>query len=128
MAYHFKKSEAAADELVKWTLIAVGGYLALKLLQTTVAVGEGVTAIASGTKKALNSLGSAIGSGLFDLFWPASDQVGEMLFYTVTFPDGARHAIASGSVNGGGQFTYNNIRWQMLIEKSSKMRYAVPYP
>lgn len=78
--------------------------------------------------EALNDVGSAIGSGLFDLFHP--DQVGEMLFHIVTFPNGARHSIPSRSVDKNGQFSYIQpplaaTRWQLLTGKDGK-RYAAP--
>lgn len=79
---------------------------------------------------ALADVGSALGSGLFDLFHP--DQVGETIFYTVTFPappvsDGQRHAVPSRSVSAQGVFTlpqfYGSQRWQIVIGKDN-LKYA----
>lgn len=72
----------------------------------------------------LDSAGSAVGSGLFDLFHP--DPVGETTFYLVTFPDGVRHSVPSRSVNAKGIFQlpsfYGNKRWQLLVR--DRVKYA----
>lgn len=58
----------------------------------------------------LTATGEDIGSTLFD--WLNPDPTGEMLFYTVTFPDGSRHAIPSRSVvNGIFQNTGNGVNY-----------------
>lgn len=50
----------------------------------------------------LTDAGSKIGTTLYDIFHP--NQTGEMLYYTATFPDGTRHAIASTQVDANGKF------------------------
>ncbi len=112
------KSRKAADVLLRVGIYVIGGYALFKLLQGALFVGS----IPANVKNALGSVGSALGSGLFDLFHP--DQVGESLFYTPTFADGSRHAIASREVNALGQFTYQNTRYQLLTGRDG-MRYAV---
>jgi len=112
------KSRKAADELLRVGIYVIGGYALFKLLQGALFVGS----IPANVKNALGSVGSALGSGLFDLFHP--DQVGESLFYTPTFADGSRHAIASRSVTSLGRFVYNGSTFQLLTGKDGK-RYAV---
>lgn len=74
----------------------------------------------------LDTLSTAIGSGLFDLFHP--DPVGETTFYMVTFPDGQRHSVPSRTVSTKGVFTlpnfYGSTRWQLLIR--DRVKYAAP--
>lgn len=75
----------------------------------------------------LGNLGVSISSGLFEIWNPITgfkDPVGETLFYTVTFPDGKRHAVASSLVNSAGKFQFNGVWYQMVIGKADKMRYA----
>lgn len=79
-----------------WVLfaLAVGGYVVYRILSDRLG-------------NALESVGSAIGSGLFDLFH--RNQVGETLFYTVQFPpaplaDGQKHAVPSSTVDKEGRF------------------------
>jgi hypothetical protein len=65
---------------------------------------------------ALHNAGSAAGSAIFDWFHP--DQVGETIFYTVQFPDGSKHAIASRAVGSDGGFLFNNVRYRIRVDKS----------
>jgi len=76
--------------------------------------------------KALTSTGEAIGSGLFDFFHP--HQAGELLYYSVTFPNGDRHAIASGNVDSNGLFRFAlppmvEQTWQMIVDANGN-KYA----
>lgn len=75
-------------------------------------------------KDTLRTAGEAIGSGLFDLFHP--DQVGEMLFYKVRFPDGQFHSVPSRAVRPDGTFLNRNLApnyagdgkvYRLLIDK-----------
>jgi hypothetical protein len=100
-------------------VVAIGVYFVYRAIQEMADV-----------KDKLADVGSAIGSGLFDFFHP--DQVGETIFYSVTFPkspiaDGQRHAVPSRSVNAQGQFTlpqfFGSTRWQLLKGKDG-MKYA----
>jgi hypothetical protein len=87
----------------------------------------GIYSAGSGAKKALNSLGSALGTGLYEIFHP--NAVGEMLFYTVEFPDGQRHAVGSRDVDRSGRFTREGRRYQLVVEKGIKTgvnKFAVP--
>ena len=104
------------EKWLTWGAIAGVAYLAYQAVSTVASV-----------KGALNSLGSALGSGLYDLFHP--DQTGEMLYYTVQFPDGERHAVGSRTVDGSGRFTWGGRRYQLLVDKGVKKgvnKYAVP--
>lgn len=69
-------------------------------------------------KDKLQDIGEAISSGLFDFFHP--NAAGELLYYTVQFPDGKTHAVPSQSVNAAGQFTWrmDGKRYQLLVDKS----------
>jgi hypothetical protein len=75
---------------------------------------------------ALTSVGEAIGSGLYDFFHP--DPTGEMLFYTVRFPDGQWHTVPSKTVGSNGRFKFlDGITYQLLerIGEVGRNRYAV---
>jgi len=54
----------------------------------------------------------------------SSDDAGESLYYTVTFPDGARHAIPSLSVAANGTFTYAGKKY--LLGHTGTTRVARP--
>lgn len=108
------------ENLITIGVVAVGAYFVYRAIQE-----------AANVKDKLADVGSAIGSGLFDFFHP--DQVGETIFYSVTFPklpigDGQRHAVPSRSVSSQGQFTlpafFGSKRWQLLVDKNG-MKYAV---
>lgn len=100
------------DKLVNLAIIAAGAYIVYKVSKTVPKVGA-----------ALNSVGSAIGSGLYDLFH--KDQTGEMLYYTPVFPDGSRHAIASGDVSDDGKFFYMLKSYQLVTPKDGGLRRAI---
>lgn len=104
------------EKLLTWAAIAGIGFFGYKIY-------SGLSAV----KDSLSSLGSALGSGLYDLFHP--DQTGEMVFYNVLFPDGQKHAIPSRSVDSSGRFTYQGRRYQLLVDKGKQSgvnKYAVP--
>lgn len=66
------------------------------------AIGAGAAAVGS----ALTTTGNALGSGLYALFGPSDAQIlGNMVYLTVTFPDG-RHAVPANTVNSDGTFTW----------------------
>lgn len=105
------------EKWLTWAAVAGVAYVGYKIYSTV----SGAADVVSG---ALNSTGSAIGSGLYDFFHP--DQTGEMLFYTVTFPNGERHAIGSREVDSSGRFTYNARRYQIVTKKGTSQKYATP--
>lgn len=77
--------------------------------------------------KALNSVGSALGTGLYDLIHP--NELGETTFYMVNFPNGSRHSIPSSQVNAKGQFRYALVpevekTWQLMKDVKTGMRVA----
>jgi len=80
----------------------------------------------------LKQVGGKIGSGIYDAFHPASEQVGEQLYYTPTFPDGKRHAVGSMSVAQDGTFKlpafYGSTLFRLMTDRVSKLRVAVPVP
>jgi hypothetical protein len=62
------------------------------------------------------ALGSKIGLTLYD--WIHPDTVGESLYYMVTFPDGARHSIASHTVDSSGRFSWGGQNYVMKSDAS----------
>lgn len=109
------------EKILTWGAIGVGLYLALK-----------VVGIIEATGSVLKSSGEAIGSGLFDFFH--RDQVGEMTFYTVMFPDGQKHTVPSRAVDSNGFFVNRNLspnyagdgkRYRILVRKSDGAKSAV---
>lgn len=84
-----------------------------------------------GVSKALTTAGEAIGSGLYDLFNP--DPLGEVTYYIVRFPDGAKHAVPSRSVSADGFFTNtgdgykykgDGKRYKLLTDRTTGARAA----
>ena len=72
----------------------------------------------------LGWFGELIGGGAADaketltqFFNPSADS---SKFYTVTFPDGARHAINAGTVSRTGGFTYDGKAWQLFDDAAGK--------
>jgi len=91
-------------------------------------VGYQVYSTVKGVKGALNSVGSAIGSGLYDLFHPNEGKK-YSLQYRVKFPDGKDHYIFSDDIDKSGRFTWNGRRYQMLVDKGKQTgtnKYATP--
>jgi hypothetical protein len=98
------------------------------------AIGAGVAWVLSRQLKAaagavLNfpaSVGSAIGTGLYDLFH--KDQTGILTSktYIVLFPDGQKHAVDSYYVGSTGKFTYAGRAYQLMISKDGGGNLAVP--
>jgi hypothetical protein len=73
---------------------------------------------------ALNDTGSAIGSGLYDIFNPSQDI--NSTFWIVTFPNGANHAINAMNVRSDGTFTYDDGRNYQIVTANGK-KYARAY-
>lgn len=102
------------EKYLPYLLAGAGLYLVFKLVKA-----------GSEASQILTNTGSAIGSSLYDVFHP--DQLGEMVFYTVTFPDNSRHAIGSRDVGADGSFTWAGERWRMVTKANdpNKMKFAV---
>jgi hypothetical protein len=50
---------------------------------------------------------------------------GEGTYYQVTFPDGTRHAVPSGTVASSGAFTYQGVRYVLGTQNGQRVaRYA----
>jgi hypothetical protein len=69
-----------------------------------------------------------LGGFIYDSFHPAP--AGPDVYYTVTFPNGARHAIHAPDVNALGQFSYVQppyaaTRWQIVLDGAG-MKLAKP--
>lgn len=60
--------------------------------------------ILAGAGSKLKEIGENVGGTVYDFFHP--DELGTTTFYTVTFPDGARHSIGSKAVRGDGTFDF----------------------
>jgi hypothetical protein len=83
--------------------------LSRKILSDTVgAVGDAASAV----NDARVSLGSSIGETIFEWFNKPAGGSSD-LYYTVLFPDGTRHAIASPDVSSDGYFNYQGVRYRM---------------
>lgn len=85
-------------------------------------LGAGADAILGGFP---SWLGEAIGGtaadakeALSQFFNPSAG--GADVFFTVTFPDGARHAIASNLVSKTGGFTYSGKAYQIFDDAAGK--------
>lgn len=82
-------------------------------------LGAGANAVTGGL---LEKAGSFIGGKLYD--WFGSDPAASDTFYTVTFPDGKRHAINAAGVSGAGYFTYGGVRYQILSQRARDGSYT----
>ena len=67
---------------------------------------------------ALQTAGETLSRWTYDLF--NSDEIGETTFYTVTFPDGQRHAVGASTVSKSGTFTYNGKAYTLYVDASGK--------
>lgn len=67
--------------------------------------------------------GEALGGGLFSVFGPTDTT--SSTYYTVTFPDGSRHAIGNASVDSNNRFQYGGNTW-ILGNDGSGNRIATP--
>lgn len=114
--YASKTTGVNFEKILTWVAIGGIGYLVYQIYSA-----------GSAAKAALNSVGSAIGTGLYDYFHP--NETGEMLYYTVEFPDGQRHAVGSKTVDTSGRFTWGGRRYQLLVDKGKPTgvnKYAAP--
>lgn len=108
--------------LFKLALLAGGAYAVYWFFTS------GLKQIASGAANAITNAGAAVGGGLYEFWHPGAE--GESLFYTVRFPNGAQHSVASSNVSSNGQFSlivppYTNQRWQIVIDKVNR-KIALP--
>ena len=89
--------------------VIVGGVVLLKvfglLKEGADTAKRFITTAADAVDATYSSARDAVASGLFALFGP-EDKSGPNLFYTVTFPDGARHAVGADRVDAQGIFTW----------------------
>lgn len=85
------------DLLVKLALVAGGAY-ALYWFFTS-----GLAKIGGAVGSAVTQVGASIGGGLYE--WLHSNAAGDLLYYTITFPNGSRHAIPASDVHNG-EFDY----------------------
>ena len=111
------------EKLIPW--IVAGGAL--------VVVGKVLT-IGASVKGALTSVGSAIGTGLYDYLHP--NELGETVFAILIFPDGQKHSVPASKISASGTFVAKNLSpqypgdgrtYRVLVDKSDRLkRYAVP--
>ena len=80
---------------------------------------------AAGTKllSAPGDFGASLGLSLYDWINPGAG-VGENVYYTVTFRDGSRHAVPSGTVASDGSFVYGGNSYVLKLDATGN-RYAV---
>lgn len=120
-----------AENLLTVGLVGVGLYAAYKLLSA----GSKVVSTAAGAVgQAFTSTQDALASGLYSLFGP-TENFGSTTYYTVTFPDGSRHAVGADLVDGSGQFTWTGYpagsqppqQLQIVVDASgNKFATAIP--
>ena len=107
----------------------------IKDIGTLVLIGVGIYAIYSLTHKApdkLKEIGEGLGEALFDFFHP--DPVGETYYFTVTFPDTSKHAIARSQVtsdrtfvNSGNGLNYDGDgKTYKLYDNAQGQHFAIP--
>jgi len=65
-------------------------------------------AVVDAAGNAYTSARDAVASGLYALFGP-EDRSGPNTYYTITFPDGLRHAIGADVVDANGNFTWTGF-------------------
>lgn len=70
------------------------------------------------TGGAAASTGEAVGSGLFSLF--GSQPTGSSTYYTVTFPDGSRHAIGDATIDSNSNFSYGGVNYRLGDDGTGK--------
>jgi hypothetical protein len=113
------------EKILTWGAIFGGLFLAYKVY-------SGVKAVTDAAGNAINTVGSAIGSGLFRMFGP-EDRT-DSTYYMPVFPDGKSHAVPASRVNAAGRFTNSNLTpnypgdgrlYQLVLRKSDNKRYAV---
>ncbi len=112
-------------------VLAVGGVLVWKfwdklsnINKGTPYEGAGVVGTAgNAVNQALGgvpqSVGEAIGSGLFTLV-NGDYESGDVEFYTTNFPDGSRHAIKVDSVDSDGSFRYLGVGYTMTTDRNGQ--------
>ena len=91
-----------AETLLTLGVVGAVLYLGYKALS---AGAQAATTAAAAVGQAFTSTQDALASGLYSLFGP-TENFGPTTYYTVTFPDGSRHAVGSDIVNASGQFTW----------------------
>jgi hypothetical protein len=75
------------------------------LTEGTDYAGSGIAGtLGAGANAALGGVPAALGEWIAGVFAPRPEN--EWNFYTVTFPDGSKHAISAAKVSAGGRFTY----------------------
>ena len=78
-------------------------------------LGNAADKLSGGT---LSAAGESLGETLFNWFGPATPAMD--VYYTVTFPDGARHAIHAPDVDRNGYFTYGGVKYRMKDDIQGK--------
>jgi hypothetical protein len=67
----------------------------------------------------LSEVGESIGGGLYE--WLHPNASGTMVYYTITFPNGSRHALPSDSIGSDGRFDYiapplAATHWRVVVD------------
>lgn len=105
------------------SMIAIGGAILYMIFKASKTVKDTIASAG----QFLSNTGESIGGSVFDIFHP--NAAGDLLYYTVNFPNGVRHSIASSLVDSNGQFDfvvppYSNTRWQIVTNRQDNQHYA----
>ena len=77
----------------------------------------------------VGAIANAASGGLFERLgsWFGSignNDAGENLYYTITFPDGKRHAIGSRDISSSGRFEYGGAQYVVKVDPTTGAKYA----
>lgn len=96
------------QDYVLLAALALGAYVLYKVFSAASAVAgaasAGAKAVGQAVSSAYTNTVDAVSSGLYAAFGPAD--VGTSVYFLVNFPNGARHAVPSNTVDGSGNFTW----------------------
>jgi hypothetical protein len=108
--------------------IIAGGLIAWYIYRKVTGAGTpyenkgAVGILANATNTLLGGAPQAVGETLsrwtYDIL--NGDDIGETTFYTVTFPDGTKHAIGATTVSKSGAFAYNGKTYTLYVDASGK--------
>lgn len=107
--------DAGGVNLEKIAVYAALGF-GLFLLYKAFRVGQAVTGAIAG---ATRTVGSAIGTGLYDVFHKSEKDILTAPSYVIWFPnEGKFGAVDSRGISNAGEFTRNGVKHRILAPKS----------
>src|ERR1700745_3878087 len=107
------------EETLKWGAILGGVYLAYKAYQGVASVGKGVADTYNQYAEIFDFTPDYANTTWVSWFDPTLRPV---LFYWLTFPDGAHHWVWSSDVQADGSFYYENMPYRIGVDKSGGLR------